>query len=176
MLLVLLLNVSHLRFCDDSSASRTLFILRHFVYVFASKLIFFDFPLHKPVAVQTLKVIPVKALVNADQICPVGELLLSFIHFLVFLHVIFKAHCASTPQCVVVLREYLPYFFVHIVNDTNIILIFLSLSWKVYQSNDIISYNSLLLLLEGFVNVVDLVVIQAFNQFKLKLRRFKWVL
>ena len=89
MLLVLLLNVSHLSLCDDSSARRTLFILRHLVYDFASKLVFFDLSRHKPVAVQALKMIPVKALVNADQISPVRELLLRFIHFLVLLHVIF---------------------------------------------------------------------------------------
>ena len=66
MLAVFGFNVVDFRIIDNSSASWTLLILWNLVNNFATELIFFNFPLHKPVTIKTLEVVFVKAGINSD--------------------------------------------------------------------------------------------------------------
>lgn len=47
--------------------------------------------------------------------------------FVVLLHIVLEAYGASSAECVVVLCEYLPDFFVGIIHQTIVIVILLSL-------------------------------------------------
>ena len=112
VLAVLRFNILQFSVPHDPSTRGAFLVLGHLVYDLASEFIFLDLAIHKPVPVEALQVIFVKAMVHAHQVLAVGEL---FDGFVVLVQVIFQADGAPTTQGVIVFSQNISDKFVSVV-------------------------------------------------------------
>ena len=138
------------------SAYGTFLRLRQVEHDFVPKLVNFDVTLHEPVPVDTDKMESVEAIVDAHEVAPLRELRFKslFIRFTESL----EADRAPATKVVVVIRHYFLQGHVHVV-DLLLILFNLLVAMLVQA------------LLDVFLDIVNLVIIEALHVVHSKRRR-----
>ena len=105
-----------------ASANRASFLVGNLVIDDASVRIFGTLSGHEPVPMDTNQMESVVTTVDSDQVDSVCEALV----FLSIVDKLFETNCASALYCVVVFGHDFSHFLVEVVNNSRIVLIFLS--------------------------------------------------
>ena len=128
MRLQLLLHIFNFCGGDFSSADRALLLLAELVLNVQPKGILFYHSFHEPVSADAEKVESVQALIDSHQIYSICEG--CYLRIWVFKD--FEANCTSSFQSVVKISQYFSNFFVHFIQITLSIFVFLFLLRQVF--------------------------------------------